>query len=309
MPLFASCSNESHTIFTRVRLLYLAGFLFGVPAAAWADAPDVIQLTGTVRDFHERTANPGCSRLRAHPDFEQVPDHGYGLYCDNIALALGSNGNPVFTGGGFKVTSQAYDADGNPICWALVDTGLGDTPEVRGATDNGGIKNANSFKKWFNDRPRWNLSAPLTLDFQRQDDGTYVFDDTLDPLYQTMGGFFPIDNQLFGNSGGLPDHNFHFTFELQTEFTYREDRENMFQFVGDDDVWVFIDGQLVIDLGGVHAATSQYVDVNRLGLTDGQEYTLHFFFAERHRTQSNFRIVTTILLDTPVPPPMTAAFD
>jgi fibro-slime domain-containing protein len=308
MPLFESCSIEPHTILTRVGPLCLAGVLLGLPATASPIAPDVVQLTGTVRDFHERTATTPCGQ-RAHPDFEQVPAHGFGLYCGNIASTLDSAGKPAFNGGGFKVSSQASDAQGNPICWDLVDTGLGDTPEVRGATDNGGIKNANSFRKWFRDRQRWNLSAPLTLDFQRQEDGSYVFDDTLDPLYQSLGGFFPIDNQLFGNSGGSPDHNFHFTFELQTEFTYHADQDNMFQFVGDDDVWVFIDGQMVIDLGGVHGATSQYVDVNRLGLNDGQEYSLHFFFAERHRTQSNFRIVTTILLDTPVPPPMTAAFD
>jgi hypothetical protein len=48
-----------------------------------------------------------------------------------------------------------------------------------------------------------------------------------------------------------------------------------------------------------------------MGLEDGESYTLDFFFAERHRTQSNFRIATNLLLETagPVLPTMTMAFD
>ena len=65
-----------------------------------------------------------------------------------------------------------------------------------------------------------NMSKPLTLDFVRQDDGSYVFDDKEDELYQSLGGFFPIEGDLLGNSDGTPDRNFHFTFELHTTFTY-----------------------------------------------------------------------------------------
>jgi fibro-slime domain-containing protein len=64
---------------------------------------------------------------------------------------------------------------------------------------------------------------------------------------------------------------------------------------------VFINGQLVIDLGGVHSTVEQYVDLNRLGMADGEIYSLDFFFAERHRTESNFRITTNLpLVSTPV---------
>jgi fibro-slime domain-containing protein len=72
---------------------------------------------------------------------------------------------------------------------------------------------------------------------------------------------------------------------------------------------VYINGELVIDLGGVHAATEQYIDLNRLGLTNGNNCSLDFFFAERHRTQSNFRIVTNIYLESDTTPSVSSIFD
>jgi len=47
------------------------------------------------------------------------------------------------------------------------------------------------------------------------------------------GQFFPIDNMGFGNEGN--PHNYHFTFELHTEFLYKGGET--FTFTGDDDLW------------------------------------------------------------------------
>lgn len=275
-----------------------------VPIPAEAEDPESVVLTGVVRDFKERTVDGG------HPDFERRPDRGFGHYVKNVAVELDAEGKPVFTGAGHKVDDQWRDSSGRNICWRLFDSSRGDSAGSSKGNDPGGIQDGDSFRLWFRDDPRWNKSRLLDVELKRQADGSYVFDSNTDEVYEERDGFFPIDHQLYGNSGnGGPDHNFHFTFELHTEFTYDGDGAQVFTFRGDDDVWVFIDGKLVIDLGGVHGAIEQTVDLDRLGLEDGEDYRLSFFFAERHRTQSNFRITTNLQLETVQLPTVTAAYD
>lgn len=273
------------------------GLAFSSVAMA-SPPPDSIQLTGVVRDFIERTKEGG------HPDFERKPDGGFGHYMGNIATELDGEGKPVYVGGGYKVGRQWSTSSGKAIHPLLYDPARGDLAGWYGSPDTGGILSTESFEDWFRDSPGVNLSTTLPMTLTRSG-GTDA-----QPIYTfASDAFFPIDGQLFGNSGGTPDHNFHFTFELRTDFTYKAGTGQVFSFYGDDDVWVFVNKQLVIDIGGVHGKVQQIVELDRLGLEDGKVYPLHFFFAERHRTQSNFRIDTTLVLKNQDLPTVAAAYD
>ena len=177
-------------------------------------------------------------------------------------------------------------------------------------TAAGSTTTSANFAKWFRDTPGVNMSKPLSIKLVRQPGtNTYTFNDRTDPTYMNRGGFFPINGDMLGNSAN-GTKNFHFTFELQTNFQYRQGTGQVFSFTGDDDVYVFIDGKLVIDLGGVHGAQNQSIQLDRLNwLVDGQSYSLKFFFAERHRTESNCRIDTNLVLRTIEPPAVTSVFD
>jgi len=110
-----------------------------------------------------------------------------------------------------------------------------------------------------------------------------------------------LDNTGWGNSGEGEDHqqhNFHFTTEVHTEFLYRGGEE--FTFIGDDDVWVFINKKLVdpVDLGGLHPEVTGSIRLDdwdtELGITTGNTYSLDLFHAERHTNASHFRVDTNL---------------
>lgn len=142
-----------------------------------------------------------------------------------------------------------------------------------------------AFDQWYRDVEGVNMSMPYTITLTSEDGELWTYDNP---------DFFPIDDMLLGNEGN--EHNYHFTYEIHTRFQYRGGE--IFSFTGDDDLWVFVNEHLAIDLGGVHAPISGTVDFDematQLEIEVGNTYTLDFFFAERHTVLSNFRIDTTI---------------
>lgn len=249
--------------------------------------PTYILIAGIVRDFSSD-----------HPDFDVTPGNGYGHIMGNIRRYLDKDNKPVFRGGGFKVSKEWRDKDANKICYSLFDLSRGDSPGSTGKMDRGAITSTESFAQWFRDVPGVNLSKTYAMKAYLDKDDKYV--------YETHD-FFPVDGVLNGN--GPDNHNYYFTFEIAGTFVHDVSADHMFHFKGDDDVWVFIEGKLVADLGGIAGAEEQFVELNRLGLVDGKTYTLRFFMGERHQPQSTFRFSTTVELETFVLPTVTASYD
>lgn len=274
---------------------------------AFANLPASITLTGTIRDFK------GSNETGGHPDFQRQPTSGFAHYVGQVRDTLDSDGKPVFNTTGYKVSTQATDAAGRnrmPVAKSYISAMSGDKAGSVATSVGGAFTDATNFSRWFRDVPGVNMSKALPITLVRQA-GTnlYSFSDRTDSRYSSLGGFFPINSDMFGNTPGQTK-NFHFTYELNTTFIYRRGSGQVFTFTGDDDVWVFIDGKLVVDIGGVHSAVSQSIELDRLNwLQDGRRYSFKLFFAERHTTQSNVRIDTTINLQNADLPTTAGLFD
>jgi fibro-slime domain-containing protein len=123
--------------------------------------------------------------------------------------------------------------------------------------------------------------------------------------------FFPIDGRGWNAPGSaFPEtytepHNYGFTTEIHTWFVYQGDER--LDFRGDDDVWVFVDGHLCLDVGGLHppemaimdfASPASAVDARQIAvvtecrarLVVGRVYEIVVFHAERRCCGSNFRL-------------------
>ena len=158
------------------------------------------------------------------------------------------------------------------------------------------------FDLWYRDTPGTNIAFPYDLALTG-DGGVETFDSQ---------EFFPLDGRGWNDEYVADDgkmHNFSFTFELHTTFGYRGGET--FTFTGDDDVFVFIDKKLVVDLGGVHSAETKSIRLDHLvtddasatpvPLTAGNTYPFDIFYNERHTVASHFRMDTSIGFNNCVP--------
>ncbi len=237
-------------------VIFDVGTLSDVGEMGDADCNDgTVTLAATLRDF-----------ASTHPDFEAF--WGSAASLDLVEPSLGADGLPVYNAA---------------------------APLPPGGSSPTQITSADTFAQWYADVADVNVTEAFDFELVETPPGSglFVFDDPT---------FFPVDDAGWNAAPGpnnetYPDalgdeHNFHFTTEIHTTFIYAPGQ--VFTFIGDDDLWVFIDGELAIDLGGLHGEAEGTVDLSTLGLNPGDTYPMDIFHAERRHDGSHFRVETSI---------------
>ena len=248
-------------------------------------------------------------------------------YHDSIDIDFGH------THGGNRYTKVGRDStcnSGEKITGMVQETLVKGLPVRVDSTDFpwGKCAAGHEINKWFKPEvvatvggKEYTNSVCRDIELQLDDEGFWYADytnesgDCNDP---TSPGFFPLDDfeyldaaktiknpkfdwnvEGYVNHGDgwkldTCKHNYSYAMSVSASFKYVKGQ--YFEFRGDDDVWVFINNRLVVDIGGIHEKVEGAVDLDTLNLKEGREYPFHIFYAERNATGSNFKMRTSINL-------------
>lgn len=147
----------------------------------------------------------------------------------------------------------------------------------------------------------------LKLGFEQKGD-TYtlknVNENNVTELTKAGDHFYPLDTRKFSYEQSETNNNNFFGMRYDVKFKIGDYIGPMnYTFTGDDDLWVLLDGKLILDLGGIHEAANETVDIwKKLGKEDGQltdkgkedEHTLTVLYMERGAGKSNCQMEFTL---------------
>ncbi len=200
--------------------------------------PPSVTFQVNYRDFHQRDRNPG-----GHPHMRR------------------SNASPPSQGTDRGIPGAVCNTTNGASCGRLDDDGRPELgPYANLATDNPTLYDyPDAFRLWYQGETTSveSIAGPngtiLVADIPSTLTLTQSGGETSDVYYYDNSAFWPLDDDPagFGDTPGTtPAHDFHFTTELRYFFQYRGGETLTFR--GDDDVFVYVNGRLAVDIGGIH---------------------------------------------------------
>ena len=201
-----------------------------------------------------------------------LDDQGHIMYADDVSAPhLFDDGTAI---GKREITNYSLDFNR-----------AGDTYTLS-AVNGAGLDNLENFTKldqYIDGTKFWQNRVIYTNNFWPMDSNTGV--DGLTGEYSNEQDFVGYGgNDMYPPSDDSKAHNNLFGMVYSVNFKLTEDYVGPLEyyFFGDDDMWVFLDGRLICDIGGVHSSVGMYVNLwDYIKQGDAGEHTLKFYYTER----------------------------
>lgn len=222
-----------------------------------------------------------------------LDNQGHIMYADDVSAPnLFDDGTAI---GKREITNYSLDFNR-----------AGDTYTLS-AVNGAGLDNLENFTKldqYIDGTKFWQNRVIYTNNFWPMDSNTNI--DGLTGQYGNERDFVGYGgNDMYPPSDDSKAHNNLFGMVYSVDFKLTEDYVGPLEyyFFGDDDMWVFLDGRLICDIGGVHSSVGMYVNLwDYIKQGDAGEHTLKFYYTERGLSGSTCYMQFTLPSVSSVPP-------